>query len=337
MTEIQPYTPPTTDLAEIDSWVPVLESVADLSRKIADTDFVPSAYRGNTAAIAATVLYGRELGLPPMTALAAVDPIKGTPSLSAEAMRALIFAAGHDLRFVESTATRCIIEGRRKGQESWTRVAYTMDEAKTSGDAAKNQQYRTRPAEMLVARCTTRIGRMMFPECLGGFPSPEEVMAMGDSAPQSFPATVTVTAPAMEAPKPEPKPKPARKKATPKPTTPPQPAPALDGPPLPGEDGFEDMVPEPQAAPEPEIVDAEIVEGEPPAEPLRSDAQSKKLFALLRELDINQRDQGLEMIGSILGREVESTKTLTKTEASKVIESLASMTASEPPAENLSF
>ena len=312
MTEIQPYTPPTTDLAETDSWVPVLESVADLSRKIADTDFVPSVYRGNTAAIAATVLYGRELGLPPMTALAAVDPIKGTPSLSAEAMRALIFAAGHDLRFVESTATRCIIEGRRKGQESWTRVAYTMDEAKTSGDAAKNQQYRTRPAEMLVARCTTRIGRMMFPECLGGFPSPEEVMAMGDSAPQSFPATVTVTAPAMEAPKPEPKP--ARKKATPKPTTPPQPqpAPALDGPPLPGEDGFED-------------IGAPPIEDEQPAEPLRTEAQSKKLFACLRSLGIADRDRALEMIGSILGQPIESTKDLTKAHAAKVIDALESM------------
>lgn len=77
------------------------------------------------------------------------------------------------------------------------------------------------------------------------------------------------------------------------------------------------------APPADEPVDAELVEDEP--EPLRTDAQSKHLFALLRELGIATRNEGLEMIASILGHEVESTKTLTKGQASKVIDALASM------------
>ena len=157
---------------------------------------------------------------------------------------------------------------------------------------------------------------MIFSDVIGGFTAAGSVpLPINDqAAPEVAPATVTVTAPAMEAPKPEPKPKPARKKATPKPTTPPQPqpAPALDGPPLPGEDGFED-------------IGAPPIEDEQPAEPLRTEAQSKKLFACLRSLGIADRDRALEMIGSILGQPIESTKDLTKAHAAKVIDALESM------------
>ncbi len=328
MTEIEPYAPrEVAVLSHIDSWVAILEAVADLARKVADTDYVPTAYQGNTAATAATIMFGRELGLPPMTALKAIDPIKGTPALSAEAMRGLIFAAGHDLRYLEQTATRCVMEGKRKGQESWTRVSFTMDEAKQAGDDRKNPLYRSRPTEMLIARCTSRLGRMLFPDCLGGFPSPEDVEAFGESLPLESPATVTVTsepvvAPAVEAPKSKPK---TRKRAATKPL-PAAPEPVAEpvadaGPPLPGEAGFEQIGQDAPPADEP--VDAELVEDEP--EPLRTDAQSKHLFALLRELGIATRNEGLEMIASILGHPVESTKTLSKSQASKVIDALASM------------
>lgn len=316
MTELQPYTPAaTTDLALTDTWVPVLQDVAYLASRIADTDFVPAAYKGNNAAVAASILYGRELGLPPMTALKAIDPIKGTPSLSSEAMRALIVSAGHHLRFVESTATRCVMEGRRRDEEAWTRVAYTMDEAKSSGDAQKNAQYRSRPAEMMVARCTSRIARMMFADCIGGFPSPEEVEAVAEVVAETAPETVTIAREIEQ--KPAPTPAKSRRKTAPKTEPKPQPAPApepadMDGPPLPGEDGFED-------------IGAPPAEPEQPAEPLRTEAQSKKLFATLRSLGIATRDEGLDMIGSILGHPIESTKELTKAEAVKVIDALESM------------
>lgn len=315
VTEIQPYTPSTGDLAPTDTWVPVLQDVAYLASRIADTDYVPTAYRGKPAAVAATILYGRELSLPPMTSLRAIDPIKGTPSLSAEAMRALIVSAGHHYRFIETTATRCVMEGRRRDEESWTRVAYTMDEAKQSGDAAKNQQYRTRPAEMLIARATSRLARMIFADCIGGFPSPEEVYEDAPEVTPDEPTTVTVI---REEPKPKPKPRPRKVAAKPAaaPAAEPEP-PALAGPPLPGEDGFEDMVPvEEPPADEP----AEVVE-----ESKRTEAQSKKLFACLRSLGIASRDEGLEMVASILGHPVESTKDLTKSQAAKVIDALESM------------
>lgn len=92
----------------------------------------------------------------------------------------------------------------------------------------------------------------------------------------------------------------------------PEPEPAVD------QDG---VISEPEFV-EPEPVEAEFVEdGDEP----RSEGQSKRLFELLRALGISDRDSGLEMIASILGHAVESTKTLTRADAATVIEALESM------------
>ena len=52
-----------------------------------------------------------------------------------------------------------------------------------------------------------------------------------------------------------------------------------------------------------------------------NDGQRAKMFAQFKELDITDRDTGLAYMTVTLGRDVESSKTLTKAEASRVIES----------------
>ncbi len=55
---------------------------------------------------------------------------------------------------------------------------------------------------------------------------------------------------------------------------------------------------------------------------LRTEAQSKKLFALLREAGIGDRDASLAYIADVIGHAIESTKDLTKVEAGRVIDEL---------------
>lgn len=80
-----------------------------------------------------------------------------------------------------------------------------------------------------------------------------------------------------------------------------------------------------------EILDAEVLDVEPETEPFDDQpemitaAQSRKLFACLKALHIDDRDHGLSMIADILARPVESTKTLTKDEASMVVSTLDEM------------
>ena len=84
-----------------------------LAQRIATTEFVPAKLRNRPEAVLAALLSGAERGLGPMESLRSIDVIEGKPSLSAEAMRALVLAAGHDIEIVESTATRCTVIGRR--------------------------------------------------------------------------------------------------------------------------------------------------------------------------------------------------------------------------------
>ncbi len=303
---------------EVDSWVHILAPVGDLAAKIAGTDFVPRDFHGKPAAVAAAILFGRELGLPPMTTLKNTYVVHGTPDLSAEAQRALVLAAGHEIEFEEVTATRCKMRGRRTGSEVWTQAQYTMDEAKQSGDFTKNGNYKTRPQEMLIARCTSRLCSMIFPDVTGGFSSAVNVpLVQGDdeAAPAAEPPTVTVR-------QEPPKKTPARRKAKvePKPEPPAQTEPQVSiEPPLPGEDGYD-----------------EIGDDKPPAapsEPVEDTKPTRKmltaLHASLNSAGLTDRDDKLRFCSDVVGREVTSSTDLTRAEVGDCLDTLSAAPAGE--------
>lgn len=173
----------TVDLrnATTDSWTDVLNEVADLANKISGSDFVPETYRGKTAQVAAAILHGRELGLPPLTALAMTNPIKGKPTISAEAMRALALQAGHEIVVTESSTSRVVIKGRRRGSEDWTSVSWTLEDARLAGLLRKSQSgsptnWDRFPRQMLLARASTELCRIAFPDVIHGMRSAEEMI-----------------------------------------------------------------------------------------------------------------------------------------------------------------
>jgi hypothetical protein len=162
-------------------WVARLRAAAEIAAYINGTDFVPAGLRGNPAAIAAAILYGDELGIGPMQALAKIAVIKGRPALLAEAQRALVAAAGHEIWFEESTATRAIAAGRRHGSDRIGRITWTLDDAKRAGLAGQ-PNYRTYPAEMLRARASAALCRSMFPDVIGGMAAAEELEGLPDDS-----------------------------------------------------------------------------------------------------------------------------------------------------------
>lgn len=316
MTDIERYEPQEGQLAgDVDSWVDVLAPVGDLAAKIAGTDFVPKDFRGKPAAVAGAILFGRELGLPPMTTLKNTYVVHGTPDLSAEAQRALVLAAGHEIEFEEVTATRCKMRGRRAGSEVWTQAQYTMDEAKQSGDFTKNGNYKTRPQEMLIARCTSRLCSMIFPDVTGGFSSAVNVpLVQGDdeSTAAAEPATVTVRQ--------EPKKAPARRKAKaePKPeVAQPEPPQESSAPPLPGETGYE------------ELGDDKAIEApeEDDTKPTRK--MLTALHAALNSAGLSDRADKLRFCSDVVGREVTSSTDLTRTEVGDCLDTLSAAPAED--------
>lgn len=145
----------------------ILPDVYDLSTKLANTEFVPAGLRGKPAAIAACVLAGREIGLGPMSSLQNILVIDGRPTMTSLLMRQLIFAAGHSIHYSESTDFRCVVKGRRRGEEDWTTITWTIDQAKKAGLDNK-MNWKRYPKQMLQARATGELARLAFADCLGG-------------------------------------------------------------------------------------------------------------------------------------------------------------------------
>ena len=301
---------------EFDSWIAVASDVIKLSNVIFDTPFVPDGLRGSAPAVAAAILAGRELGLPPLTSLANIHVIKGKPSLAAVLMRALIQAQGHQWRDIEVTDTRAVIEARRRNEPEWTRVSFTADQAKTAkinlGDY---------PQDKLYARATSRLARRKFADVIAGMPysseeledGPADVVLAGESyQPLSEAGTAegNGAAPAPARPRTaQRKTRDARKQPASQAETeamgetdnirhdPPRP----DGPPLPGE-----------SEPEPEKTD-------------KAPAWVGMIVQHFGRLGVDDRDERLIMTTRIAGRPepVETTKDLNDLERKRVLDTLS--------------
>lgn len=186
----------------------VLPYAARLAEAIHRTEFVPSGLRGNAEKVAACILAGHELGIEPMQSLRSVHVIQGRTALSAELQRALVLREGHELWVEESNNTRVTVVGQRKGSSHPTKVTFTMEDAKRAKLDGKDT-WRAYPRAMMLARATSELVRMLFPDVVAGFGlSAEEAADLDpDLDPWIDPAAVDGDGEPEEAP-------PAKRKAT---------------------------------------------------------------------------------------------------------------------------
>lgn len=357
MTGTQLAIPDRPDLvvARTDSWMAVVEDVAVLAQRIAGTELVPAALRGKAPAIAASILYGREIGLPPMTALRSVYVVNGQVALKAEAMRGLILAAGHELVFTESTSARCVVRGRRKGQEDWSEVTWTIDDARRAN--LRGTGWSGYPRAMLKARATAEVARDLFADVISGFVALEEVDGAEldtqhdgtDARPPKRTRRATSTIPSHPIPGDRPLPYP--NEAAPPGYLPPEtgtgvirrdpmspvsdvpPAPEAGSVPLPGEPGYGDDVPD---ATPPPADDGSPGGGARDTSAYKTyPAQRTKLHATLTELGVRDRPVRLRLASLVIGRSIDSSDDLTRGEASVLIDTLEKVAASQTMREAL--
>jgi hypothetical protein len=167
----------------------IIADVVQLAGIVAGTEMVPEELRNRPDAVAAVVLAGHELGLPPMQALSTVHLIKGRPSLAAEAMRALVISAGHSIHVsADADEGKAIVRRREWPSDRWETYTFSMADAKLARLTGNADSGWTKyPRAMLTARATSEACRAVFPDVIRGVSyTPEEV----ESLEPPVPATV---------------------------------------------------------------------------------------------------------------------------------------------------
>jgi DNA polymerase-1 len=143
-----------------------------------------SAY-GTPHGVLSTIMVGRELGLPAMASLRGIYNMEGKHALAASLMVALVLKSGLAEYFepVSFTEIEATYETLRKGARNPVKLTHTIVMGrqawpKTKPDWEKSflaSGWGRNPTDMLVARATSRLARMVYPDLLAGLYTPEEL------------------------------------------------------------------------------------------------------------------------------------------------------------------
>ncbi|MEU0465074.1 hypothetical protein ABZ215_13810 [Amycolatopsis sp. NPDC006131] len=288
-----------------------MQGAHQLAKALANTAFVPYQWRGKPDDVAAAILYGAAIGLDPMSALRGLYVVNGNPGMYARQMAALVMSKGHTLRTVEVTDTSATVSGQRRGSDHVETVTWTIERAKQAGyvptidpktgkyrtndktgKVIGNEKYLTDPQSMLYARALGDVCRRIAPDALAGLDYTVEEL-------QVISAEAEIV-----------RDRPKRESA----------ASLLAG------SAPEDTTSSSEAANEPAAVepapDSEsATEGAAPSPPI-TQAQQKKMGALMRQAGITERSAALAYVRDIIGHAVNSRAELTKQEAGAVIDAL---------------
>lgn len=170
MTDIAIPDQQPTPGVDLELWARKATAAAVYAEGVCSTTMAPAAYRGKPAEAAAAILAGAELGFSPMASLRAFDNIQGTPAPKAMTLRAVVQAAGHEVRIVESTDERAVVDGRRKGDTEWQTSIWDIPRAQQLAQYKTNPNYKTNRAQMLVARATAEVCRWIGADAIMGMP-----------------------------------------------------------------------------------------------------------------------------------------------------------------------
>jgi len=168
MTELEQYQAPINGApADLVQWAQRADAAYSLADKICSSAFAPAQFRGKPVEGAAAMLAGAEVGLSPMASLRAFDVIQGVAAPRALTIRAIVQSHGHEMHVAESSPTKVVMRGRRKGEDAWQEAVWTIERAQQLGLTGK-QQWKSQPETMLTARATTDLGRRIAADALLG-------------------------------------------------------------------------------------------------------------------------------------------------------------------------
>lgn len=198
-----------------------LPVIFQLAEKLIESRSILPAHCKTVGDIVGTILAGRELGLPPMTALRMLYAINGKLGMDASLILALLARGGVRHRWLAdgSDVKAATLRLERQGYEPFE-FTYSWQDATRASLVGKNQ-WKAHPTAMLRARCVSAAARAFAPDLALGCYVPDELDEIAEretaEAPPAKAATNALDAIAEKhAPKANGNGKPAESKPAPK-------------------------------------------------------------------------------------------------------------------------
>jgi len=230
------------------------QETVEFAERIANSLFIPEAFRNKPGDILAAIQYGYEVGFTPMQALQSIYVTNGKPNLYGDAALALVMASGyleaHDESDDGQMAT-CTVT--RRGHKPHT-TTFSVDDARRAGLANKDPWVKY-PKRMRRYRALAAALKDKFPDVTKGLITAEEAQdwpepksaptppvkpaAAAEPEAQSFPPDDVPTIQVEQSEAASAKPAPTPQVINPQPEPAPQPKPTENGTVKPGTIGPE--------------------------------------------------------------------------------------------------
>ena len=153
-----------------------------LANTICQTNFVPKAYVGKPKDATIAIIYGMEIGLPPISSLQNIAVVNGQPSIWGDGMLALVQNSGllesYEQSYTGEEGTdnyKAIVKVKRKDNNISITAEFSVADAKNAGLWGKVGTWKTHPKRMLMYKARAFALRDCFPDILKGLHSREEM------------------------------------------------------------------------------------------------------------------------------------------------------------------
>lgn len=155
--------------SQAESW----SAAAQIAEQLARTDFA-GPFKNKPADMAAAILKGATLGIPPESIGKSIYVVHGTPALYGKTALAIALSHGYETETIEDSAKAVTVRMTSPKGKSME-VRYTIERATQEGLVKGNKvQYETRPSKMLYWKCIGELTDRMIPHLTGGMPVKED-------------------------------------------------------------------------------------------------------------------------------------------------------------------
>jgi len=148
-----------------------------IANMLATTGMVPKDFKDKPADCCAAIMYGMELGMPPLSAVQSIAVINGRPSLWGDGIPALLWSRGFKIRETiegEGNQRKATCTVVRPDGEEITRT-FSVQDAMTAGLWGKQGPWKQYPDRMLQMRARGFAARDGAADILRGLAIAEEV------------------------------------------------------------------------------------------------------------------------------------------------------------------